>query len=195
MKIYEPTIRAIRGTGRVIPYRKHIASAIASASATIDFTGLGDSSFRSYRFILFRILPTEDNAALGVQFTVDGGATWIAAGYAWGNEYFEPLTLQTNSSTSDSQITVTDNAASISVSNDATEGGCGGIVDVYNMEDPDSGTSLMSKVVYPISFSQDRTAGCEGCGRLAAAGLVNGVRFLYSSDSIASGEIHCYGVE
>ena len=147
MKIYDPSTKIVSTPGIAKDSRRLISSAIASGDATLDFTGLGDARFRYYRLILFRLLPDTDNDFLGFQFSSDNGSSWITSGYAWGNQYFEPLTLQSNSSTSDSQITVTDNAASISVSSEFTEGGCNGFFDVYNMADGSAGTNSVSKIV------------------------------------------------
>lgn len=61
-----------------------IATATASGSATIEFSGL-DGSYDRYILEIYAIEPATSGTDLLLQFSDDGGSTWIATEY--GSDY------------------------------------------------------------------------------------------------------------
>ena len=57
-----------------------ISSQTASNAASIIFTGIS-SAYSSYEFKVINVLPSVNAAALCMQFSTDGGSTWINSNY------------------------------------------------------------------------------------------------------------------
>lgn len=59
----------------------YLATATASASATLEFNGLFSSSYDSYLFVFKNILPATTNTILQCQVGTGGGPTYTTTGY------------------------------------------------------------------------------------------------------------------
>jgi len=158
---------------------------IASSSASIDFTGI-DGSFESYEIEFDSVKPATDDVYLGLRFGTGGTPTWETSGYAYNGRH------------NATDFTAT-GADRIPIGNPASTWGTG------------SGTNkkIEGRIVlrapgesdYPIVtfhganiFPSVVNAGnILGSGLWATAGAVTGVRLLFSSGNIASGNFHLYG--
>ena len=154
-----------------------ISESTASASATIDITGL-DNSYPLYYVEIINAVPANDGDLLYCRVQT-GGSTWqTGAVYTSG------------SSTGQTEI----NLLASGVENTAAEGGASCNIDII---DPSS-TSVYTKInnssaIYkPSSLGYYVTSGNRGV--YVATTAVTGIRFYFSTGSIASGKFRLFGV-
>jgi len=167
-----------------------LATATASASATIDFTGL-TSSYNAYLVVLSNIAPATNAVDLWLRTSADGGSTYDsgASNYEWGGfTVTGSAATATGGSTGDNKIKLGGIAATLG--NGANQES-GGHVLIYKPS-----ASSFCRMNWQISCvrsdaSVDHIYG--GGSRLSAA-AVNAIRFLMSSGNIASGTFDLYGL-
>jgi hypothetical protein len=172
------------GGGALVLLEQHTAA----ASATLDFTTCISSTYDEYLISLVNVLPATNSVVLKMQFSTDGGSTYIATGYAWQHLVNYGSANSWENGSGDTAIAV--GGASISNSN---SGVCGSL----RFYGPAlSGTTwkcvMMDTTRYVGAVSSlVHDAPSQG---VLSVGAVNAFRFLFSSGNIASGTIRVYGI-
>lgn len=164
----------------------YIGAVTASASATVEFTGLSSTYFM-YMFVLQDVAPATDGVEFWFRTSTDGGSTFDsgASNYWWVQNYFYLTTDGGIGSSGDTQIELAYNVGS------STNESVTGIVYLIN---PSSAThTRMSWSLQDIRADAVPTAFDGQGGRLSAAD-VDAVQFLMSSGNIASGTFKLYGL-
>ena len=179
-----PTFQAAAAGGGGLVF---LASATASASATLDFTTNIDATYNTYIFIYTSLLPATDLAYLYVRTSTDGGSTFdsgasdyqflqvVGTGTTWIHGY----------SIAEAYIRVSYQLGS------ATNEGTSGNLILYNPSDTDF-TRFNGHSVESNSLGWPMGGNTWGIRKSAAD--VDAVRFLMSTGNIASGTISMYGM-
>jgi hypothetical protein len=174
-----------------------ISRATASASATIDFTGIG-STYDEYRVEFFEVIPATDDAWLLLRTSTDGGSTYASSAddYFWSNvySYMQPIGSGATQNAVDEDTSATailvagiviDAALRLS-----TDSGYIGATGHVMFSRPSTSTPFIAHVrswwrsyhaSYPYSTSADIF------GSRAASADVDAIRFLMDSGNITSG--------
>lgn len=162
-----------------------LAAQTASASASLAFTSAITSTYDDYKIIGRDLIPATDAVNLLLEYSTDGGSTWIATGYQWAYHY-----VGTNaasgvvSSAADTSIHVANANKNIKgVSFDMTMFGPGIAATgrlVHHATQQNSGDSVYYQYV--------------GHAIETATTARNAFRFLMSSGNITSGVIRVYGI-
>lgn len=167
-----------------------ISSQTASASASLNFTDLGDYSF--IMFVLDNILPTTDDVELWCRTSTNNGSSYDAGAsdYSWTHRGRTGATSQDVSS-ADSKIVFNQAAAGLDISN-ATGEGFTGVVRLFN---PNAASQKTIDWQGTFINANGNSASYTGGGKRVAAADVDAIQFLFSNSStIASGTIYAYGV-
>jgi hypothetical protein len=164
-----------------------LASATASASATVDFTltGWTNADFMGYMIAISHLLPATDNTILWLRTSTDGGSTFEASA---GNYQWSTMSDATNhNSAADTEIQMTGTGQ---VGGAANEGLSGKIW-----------TSKLSEAKFASFhwhlskvFTDGTMINVTGAGQRESAADVDAIRFLMSSGNITSGEFRLYGI-
>jgi len=166
-----------------------IATGTASASASLDFTGLSTTYF-GYMCILESILPATDGQDLNLLVSTDNGSTFKtgASDYAWAWEEQQQATTNSSADSADSRMNLAD-----AVGNVATEQ-VDGILYIVNP----AGTSNLTYVNF--HGRRESTSGTPYSritmgGSYLTAEANDAIRFIFASGNIASGTIKLYGIK
>lgn len=187
-----PAVDGSQLTGIEGATREKLATKTPSGVATAEFTTNIDSTFSVYEFLLELINPSDDGITLEVQFSTDGGATWITDASAYGFAFFANSgpTGSGTSSTADSG----NEAIDLTQSNvDGVEGDVCGSIRMYTPANANSRTRLSYQTAY--SRDNDHPAGVAGMGSDRTKRAINAVRFKFSTGNIDSGTITLFGVK
>lgn len=163
-----------------------ISSATASSSATVDFTGLS-SSYISYVVILTNIVPATDGANLQVRFGTGGGPTWSSASTYHFAMVFDNEDASSGffDETGFTYINIGNSMGS------ATGENANAKIMLYN---PSSSLyKTMNFETAHINSAAD-TIFYNGVGGWKDTTAVTGIRFLFSTGNIASGEFRLFGL-
>lgn len=163
-----------------------LATATASSSASVAFTGLS-SSYAAYKIVLSHVAPATDSVALWIRTSTDGGSTYDsgAGNYAYVyNVWVTGAAAQTGSA-GDTKI------ATIDTMGNATNETISGEVTIFNPS-----AAKFGVVGWTLLGTQDTGAQryAIGGGRRLAAADVDAIQFLMSSGNIASGNFDLYGL-
>jgi hypothetical protein len=164
-----------------------IASATASSSASIDFTGF-DSTYDEYELHLQNIVPASASASPYLRMTHDG-TTWVNA----GNTYNYCFLGYTSSGTASS---LSSTGTAIQLANNPATGaeGLSGLIRLVNP----SATGINKQCTFVMTNDPASGGNLEvvvGAGEIKdATTAVVGARIVFSSGLIASGTAHLYGV-
>lgn len=160
---------------------------VASASAALVFTGL-DSAYDNYKLILNDLIPATDSVDLLLQFSTDGGSTWITTGYVRAN-YF----LGVGGDNSNGIERTGTDAVYLCGSVGNALSGVSGEITLFGPT-----LAKKAKVTWDITEESPVSGGTyyftNGQGIEAAATPRNAVRLLFSSGNITSGVARLYGV-
>lgn len=170
-----------------------ISTATASNSAAIDFTSGITSAYDEYMISMTNVVPATDDASLQLRVSEDGGSTFKAGAtdysYAYNSEQ-EAGTDASNGSAGSTRILM-----SASVSNTASMGGVCGEVRFF----APAGTTQNKLFTYQTGFPRTSTTDfrvINGAGRFVLdTNAINGIRFLFSSGNITSGNFALYGIK
>jgi hypothetical protein len=170
----------------------YLASATASASATLDFTSNIDATYDNYLFILSDIVSASDTVRLYGRTTTNGGSTWDAGTsyeYVSSRIYAAGVsgTFYSDVSTGAAQLFM-----SSGVVGSAAGETVGGIVHLMT-----PASANYCKIMWDMSVTGNTSGDLnlyKGGGRHKTAQNVDGFRFLMSSGNIASGTIRLYGI-
>jgi hypothetical protein len=168
-----------------------ISRQTASSSATIDFTGL-DSTYDAYILYISNAKPATDDVEGWLRIQT-GGATWQTTGYEYGHTGANRGgALSANSESAAAKIKITQaSGGTLGVGNAAGEN----LVAKVDFNSPDA-TDFMA-VTFTCSYNRasDSTLNTQnGAGQYSTAGAITGIRFLFSSGNIASGEFTLVGI-
>jgi len=170
-----------------------LATGTASASSSLDFTGI-DGAYPHYVFMFEQVLPATNNAILQMRVSTDGGATyistsvyqWVQLGNTTGGTTMDAVSL------SDTQIYLVGSAGK-----GLTNNALGGISGKLTLSDAASATA--QKNVFGEFVASDdlfQIAVVSVAGSLStAASDVDAVRFMTDTGNITSGVIRMYGVK
>lgn len=160
-----------------------LATATASASATVDFTWAAGTTYQEMLVVMSNVLPATTTVTLQARVSTDG-STWDsgASAYTWTNMDYATGTF----SGSDTKMIIAGTTVNLVTTAGNTTSG------EFRIFDP--GSSALVKCNWDfaaISGAQVRRQ--SGSGNHGSS-VVRGVRFLMSSGNIASGEFRLYGI-
>lgn len=160
-----------------------------SGEATADFTAFDATKYDSYVFVFGSVIPTSDSAVLLAQVSFDGGSSWDAGAgnYTYG---FKSLNF--------SSATVSGARSSASTSMSLTGGVGSGVNEVgvsgtFEAFSPHKVALTMFRYSLTYLDSATRGATVDGGGVHLEVEAVDGVRFLFTSGNMESGNITMYG--
>jgi hypothetical protein len=188
-------------TSSVTSGMSFIASADASSSTSLDFTGFAPATYDAYLFVLGSVKPVTDSVSLLLRTSTDGGSTYDTTNYGaamlsigWDTSGGNPVVASytSNSATSIALAGVSGATFDQSIGNAAAEYGVSGYVYV-TMPDKAAYNSVLGYATY--QSANDRLFVANTSGQRRSAADVNAVRFLFSSGNIASGTITMYGLK
>lgn len=167
-----------------------LAVASASASATIDFTGIG-STYNEYELHFQNVLPATSGSAFWLRVSKDGGSAFITSGYSYVDDSNDDTpTFGGSSGAAQAQIVINGGANVIT-------GGTGtkGISGVIRIFAPSASRYLDLRfdtthkyTSYPINTNG---AGAADAGNTFT---VNAVRLMFSAGNITSGTFQLVGL-
>lgn len=174
-----PTWQNVTATGAV----SYLASATASSSAAISFTGLSNSYYM-YQIVLSQLIPATNGANLQLQVSTNNGSSYISSASAYAYDFL----LTTNGS-----VTALGSSATALIINSgqssSAANGMSGIIQLYNV-----GSSAYFTVTTSGSYtSTGAVYALTGGGFTNAATNVNAIQLLYSTGNITSGSMYLYG--
>jgi len=169
-----------------------ISTGTASASATLDFTGI-DSTYSTRVYICDGILPATDATEFRFRVSTDNGSSFASTNeynYSANGSNTTPGVV-TAGGTGAGEVVLAGPAAN-RVGNASTEGACG----MVYINRPYS-SSLYTRVYYQFSWTNDsgNIVQWSGGGSYQVATAVDAVRFIFDSGNIASGVIREYGIK
>lgn len=167
-----------------------ISAATASASATIDFTGL-TSAYAAYILIITHLAPATDNVELWFRTSTDGGASYDSGpnDYGWAtmnNRYDLGGTFGGAADNADSEILL-----STTVAGNAANETSSFVIWLYN---PSAAKYCGIDYIATSTTLTPTTLNSKGSGRRVTAADVDAIRVLTSSGNITSGIFTLYGV-
>lgn len=172
-----------------------LSTATASASATVDFTSSIDSTYDEYVLVGVGVVPATDAVAAYIRVSEDAGSTWKSAatdykysGYVYG------ISAGAGGSAGGATSAQIELSHGTTVGNASTKG--------FNFKlhffKPSSTALHKTFEATPIGYE---TSGGDYYTLIKAGtyiGTVNaitGIRFLFSSGNISSGNFYLYGVK
>lgn len=169
-------------------------SDITSSTATVDFTGISNSS-DEWELHVINAVPVTDAAAPWLRTSTDGGSTYAASNGDYG---WTALAARTTSSTPSidngtTSATHLSLAAGEGIENTTANGGFSCVI---RLIDP-AGTAHHKQVNWlggGMSSTSNRLMVTGSGARLATAD-VDAIRFMFSSGDIASGKFRLYRIK
>jgi hypothetical protein len=171
--------------------RTLISSQTASSSASIVFTS-GITGYSYYELEFLHVVPATNTAQLQVQFSTNGGSSYVATGYANIN-----ISVVQGSS-----VTTTTGSTNVlcSVSGGQTSSGnfpLDGLLALYNLGSSSQYALAQGKIssyaATSINLFQSLIT-CYCSANQSAAAPINAISVSYSSGNIASGVIRLFGI-
>jgi len=161
-----------------------IATADASGSTALAFTGFDSSKYDSYLFTHANILPATDDQYLRIRLSVDSGSNYLAAS--------DSYTVDANAAVSAGDSTYI-SFGHYGIGNAASDAGFSGDTRIngphLNVPTYVTNTGLITRANGLINRNST-----NGAGKTKAATVVNAVQFSFTSGNIASGTITMYGM-
>jgi len=169
-----------------------ITSQTASASSSLDFTGI-NSTYSTYAFVLSDIVPATDTTELNLLTSTDGGSSYDNSS---ANYYYATLSLDDAGSAQNTYTGVGNSIMRIigSAQSMGNASGESGSAIVYLYEP--SNASTTTKCSWTASWVNQTGKNLIGIGsgRRNSIADVDAVRFIQSSGNITSGKITMYGI-
>lgn len=167
-----------------------IATATASSSAAIAFTGLS-STYIAYKVIMTNVVSANDAVELYLRTSTNGGSSYDAGAsdYAWGF-VFNTLNTATVATTvgadeADDSITIFNSFGTGANESGAIE------VTIFN---PSAAAFCRVNWSGLVTASDAGHYNVTGAGARLAAADVDAIQFIMSAGNIASGEFRLYGL-
>lgn len=157
-----------------------LASQTASSSATLDFSGLDTSTYKSFILILRNVIPATDNVNFYLRVGTGAGPTYQTTGYVnVGGGSTAAITMQQN-----------DFSTLFQVGNDANLGISGSIL-ISSLDGADfkmatGDLTARATAVLQVGFVD---------GYWATATAITALRIMFSSGNVASGTVDLYGLK
>jgi hypothetical protein len=169
-----------------------LATAVASNSATIDFTGLS-SSYNAYKVVLSNVAPATNSVNLYLRTSTNNGSSYDAGAsdYYWGVFTVTAPNGGTGGTGPGAGTAAAQMRLNFSALGNGANKATGGIVYIYR---PSAAAYCQVNWMlnsYTDGLFLDQQYG--GGVRLAAAD-VDAIRFLMSSGNIAAGQFDLYGL-
>jgi hypothetical protein len=168
--------------------------ATASASATLDFTTLIDSTYRDYELHGVDMVPSA-NAQFDFYTSANAGSSWDSAAGDYdyvASRQSGTTTTVTNGSTTATAIRL---AAGVNIESTTAWGGFSFVIRISNP----AGTAHHKRIVWiggaPANTTKGNLAIIKGSGTRAATAAINGFRVAPSAGNIATGYVALYGVK
>jgi hypothetical protein len=166
-----------------------ISTAVASSSATIDFTGL-NNTYTTYKIVVSNLVPATNNTILGLRVGTGGTPTYQsgASDYSWVRLFSVPASSGGGGVNTDNKILIGSNGAQ---SNLASRGYSAEIT----IANPSQTTD--NHGVYYTSGSIDSSGLAiyqTGWGVYLSTTAVTAIRIFMNSGNIASGTFKLYGI-
>lgn len=152
----------------------------ASSSATLDFTSCISSTYDTYELHFLNLVPATNNARLIMTISANAGSSWISTNYIWRRLKFWNTQSEVGGSTSDSSFAVgiEQSSSTLDLSGQMT------------IHAP----ATAFRYLFAGQNYDGNYVSTEMRGSHATTGI-NALRFAFSSGSITSGIIRCYGVQ
>ena len=184
---------AVVATTPAAPGWTLISTTTASASATVDITGL-TSIYEAFVIVVTDLIPQTDTTSLQLRTSTDGGSTYDAgaSNYRWVAFPGHEAGSNRTGSAGDTEIEICGSDAGYHVGNDVGES--------LNAEiwiSNPLGTAVYKKIRWHADYLQPsgQMTTCMGSGCRVATADVDAIRFLMSSGNITSGKFRLYGVK
>lgn len=169
-----------------------LGTATASASSTIDFTGLITSTYAHYFWLIDDLRPSAASQ-LWLRTSTDGGVTFDATSGNYGS-YMDYQCLNTTTPNGNNTGTTTRIEvvpSTVNIGNGAAAG-LSGRVDLFSP----LGTARNKQLTWATTY-QDASANdiwCRGSGTRRATADIDSLRFMFSTGNATSGKIRMYGI-
>jgi hypothetical protein len=166
-----------------------ITTTTASASSSVDFTGLS-ATYKNYVVMITNCVLSVSNEYLAIRTSIDNGSTFVsaAASYAYRNMKSQQSAVSSVGSESSTYMGAT---VSFYTSNTANNGGINGSITIANPSNA-SATNMYGT----FSSWESTTMGLITFSgvTISTSGAVNAVRFYPLSGNITSGTFKLYGI-
>jgi hypothetical protein len=163
----------------------------ASASASLDFTTCISSTYDEYQIELVNVYPGTTGQTTRMRMSVNGGSTYPTSTYNWASFRASSAGSATAGSVSDSSIDLSGGGPQ------ATTASAGGVTGTFKLFSPAAGATISVRVMGQ-SATYDGTAApwvnAVVNGIYGSAAPVNAFQVFFSSGTVASGTIRCYGI-
>lgn len=169
-----------------------ISTQTASSSASLSFTSGLTSTYNAYVFEGTGLVPTTDDTYFIMEYSIDGGSSWIATSYV-GQTYQVKGSTTINQTTPTDAIYIIPNSAGFRADSGATNDGLHFTAKLYN---PSSSRVKYTKgdaTWFEAAGSVIVSGVFSGCYR-GGTQAINAVRFRFSSGNISTGNIKMYGL-
>lgn len=182
------------GAGKLIL----ISSQAAAASANISFSSNAGTFpvYNSYMIVVRDVVPVNNDVAVYITFSTDGGATWANANYYYNYAYAVNGVIQgtDGNGANVAQIVPIRTTATTMLPNTATVPNApyNAVFKILNASSTNF-TTISSGEIGWISTVGD-TYAAMGQGNYRQAIAVNGIRFTMSAGNISSGTFTLYGL-
>ena len=167
-----------------------LSTATISSDAVVDFTDavMDNSTYTDYVIRLRNVEPATDGANLLMRVSNDGGSTFNS-----GASSYQYVTMFAGSGGGGAQAVTAVSSQIVllgSVGNAAGEEGVSGTITIHNA------SSSLRKLVSATIAGRNSTSDLIVANTTAEAGSseIDGLRLLFSTGNLASGEIALYGV-
>jgi len=165
-----------------------IATKTASASSTIDFTSIANTTYMNYRLIGSAITPSNNAVTLSMRMSVAGSFKSGSTDYE--HRQFRFTSAASGITGADTASSININSASDTLANTGTGEGMGFDMTIFNC----SQTTTVKRVVWHAHYLGSAYLDLMGGGAyLTAANAVDGFRILISAGTIATGTFSLYG--
>jgi len=168
-----------------------LATATASASSSIDFDNLLDSTYESYMLVYSRVLAATDAVDLYCRFGTGATPTYQATNYTYSKTGGrDGSVVQRDSSTGTVAAIIMNDSGVNSLGNVSTEFVSGHMF----IHGPASAAGTAMTFHHQREDATGRIQNETGSGKWITTTAVTSVRMLTSSGNIASGEFKLYGI-
>jgi hypothetical protein len=170
-----------------------LTSGTVSSQATLDIVLTGFTGYRALKFILSSFIPVTDDVELLMQFSTNGGSSYVSSGYRGVSKGLDTAgnAREIFSASASGIMIAGDTTATAGISNVANENGAHVEVTLLNQT-----AAAYSRVIFQNTYSMgaNQLVGMSGAGDLTTAQDTDAVRFLMTSGNIASGKYAVYGL-
>lgn len=170
-----------------------LSSQKASNVADIRFTTGIDSTYSTYALILSGVVPVTDDVVLKLEYSSDGGSSWIVTGYDFA-AYGHNLDIGDIDESVTTYVPLTPNDQLGDAISNITLRGFSGQVMLTQLTTGDTPHADIHGSYLPSTVLTTFFAGMNAGGAGPDATTVNALRFIMSAGNIAEGEFSLYGI-